>query len=588
MENVVTRRISIRLQSRLYGFANLIARLVDFLVLPFALILGIGLLMLVATIGLPVIWDFMNKVGLPGLDLPEGLYPDLASTHLETVKRVSVLVPVLAVLAFRDRLVFPIRYGVVWLLALILAIPGVFWTIGVVKALSESTSAFNAILLTTAQQYRLVQGLFSNFTDTALPPQVEFPLQLGWLCLVLSAFVYLIAAFSRWLGVSRVSRASKKKSGLSNLPGMGSILPRFLPRLLGRYLPSLLRGLLCVLISVIAGGSIILSARLLMDPSTAFFEWSAVRIAETFYFSSPLPPERLGVLPDLLWMLSLATLTFLTGVWVSDWRRFWLWAVLSLAVGALSIAWLLHQSDNILFMGTMFGGVPVAVIAIIPWLSAAYRLVKRAFGLAWIDAVKSLHDKDGGYALLLRPFALDAVRLHNPFRLGGYFRLITTAPIRLEEIIAKGLYRYAPLYAVGDPKEKHPSLGGMRDYFQDDAWMEYVSNSIGSASIIVFIIDESKWTTWETKAILGESALDRVVFVVPPKPDAVKNYLNANPEVAEILGINTTVVSALYREGLLMFTRNGKSGSIQVVSSSRTTLDYSIALDQIIACRNIL
>jgi len=203
--------------------------------------------------------------------------------------------------------------------------------------------------------------------------------------------------------------------------------------------------------------------------------------------------------------------------------------------------------------------------------------------LSIIHAIKSLHKSQDGFAILLRPFALDNIRLTNHFASGGWLRSLLGLKEPLEQAIASCLYTYTPLYAVGNPTESHQSLGAMREYFQDETWMNYVDESITQASLIVFIVDKSEFTVWETAQIVNHDAIDKVLFVLPPKKGAAVAYFDSNPVIAKRFGLNKETVIQLIHKGVLLIRSDNNSGYVAYASAGTQPLDYTLAIDTAVA-----
>lgn len=87
-----------------------------------------------------------------------------------------------------------------------------------------------------------------------------------------------------------------------------------------------------------------------------------------------------------------------------------------------------------------------------------------------------------------------------------------------EEHIADALHDFAPIVAIGRPRDKLAPTGAVRLYVRDDAWQEVVLSLVGQAAGVVLQFGATGGTLWEVGVVLHQADLRRVLLVVPP-PD---------------------------------------------------------------------
>lgn len=86
----------------------------------------------------------------------------------------------------------------------------------------------------------------------------------------------------------------------------------------------------------------------------------------------------------------------------------------------------------------------------------------------------------------------------------------------LEEILARELWHYGPVVAVGAPGEKLPRIGAARGYFDDTDWQQAIKHWMSLARLIVVVVGSTDWLRWEVETAMQDGHLSKVLFVFPP------------------------------------------------------------------------
>jgi hypothetical protein len=86
----------------------------------------------------------------------------------------------------------------------------------------------------------------------------------------------------------------------------------------------------------------------------------------------------------------------------------------------------------------------------------------------------------------------------------------------LEEIVARELWHYGPVVAVGAPGERLPLIGAARGYFDDADWQQAIKHWMSLARLIVVVVGSTDWLRWEVETAMQDGHLSKVLFVFPP------------------------------------------------------------------------
>lgn len=84
-----------------------------------------------------------------------------------------------------------------------------------------------------------------------------------------------------------------------------------------------------------------------------------------------------------------------------------------------------------------------------------------------------------------------------------------------EEVLVSVLSDIAPVYAIGDPKDKKMPLGASRVYVDDEHWKPTVIDMMNRAVVVVLRLGKTDSFWWEVETAVTSIPLDKVIFVVP-------------------------------------------------------------------------
>ncbi|MBR6591806.1 MAG: hypothetical protein IKK81_04180 [Prevotella sp.] len=84
-----------------------------------------------------------------------------------------------------------------------------------------------------------------------------------------------------------------------------------------------------------------------------------------------------------------------------------------------------------------------------------------------------------------------------------------------EEVLVSVLSDVAPVYAIGDPKDKKMPLGASRIYVDDEHWKSTVIDMMNRAVVVVLRLGKTDSFWWEVETAVKNISLEKVMFVVP-------------------------------------------------------------------------
>jgi len=111
--------------------------------------------------------------------------------------------------------------------------------------------------------------------------------------------------------------------------------------------------------------------------------------------------------------------------------------------------------------------------------------------------------------LYLRSFTDDKV-VADANVVKGFIQLSTE-----EEQFAKVLDPIGPFVAIGDPREKLPTLGATRHYVADDKWRQDVEQMLARARLVVLRLSTTKGLVWELQHVFTELDPGRILLLIP-------------------------------------------------------------------------
>lgn len=123
---------------------------------------------------------------------------------------------------------------------------------------------------------------------------------------------------------------------------------------------------------------------------------------------------------------------------------------------------------------------------------------------------KDTFDKDaikGPFVLYLRSFLDD--KITNK-------RISFINDVRSEEeLLVEVMSDIAPVYAIGDPKDKKMPVGASRIYVDDEHWKSTVVDMMYKAVVVVLRLGKTDSFWWEVETAIKNIPLEKIMFVIP-------------------------------------------------------------------------
>ena len=200
---------------------------------------------------------------------------------------------------------------------------------------------------------------------------------------------------------------------------------------------------------------------------------------------------------------------------------------LSWAFGVLTVLFLVFMSMTLLDVGS--ADIPIVLENTDEYARVKWELEGRDFGQPIMLVVSyflfavthSLHHRlrkkkcdtlnadaiEGPFVLYLRSFIADRITSR---------RISLFADIRSEEeTLVDVLSEIAPVYAIGDPKDKKMPVGASRIYVDDGHWKTTVEKLSQKAVVVVLRLGETDSFWWEVEMAAQKVPLEKLLFVVP-------------------------------------------------------------------------
>lgn len=149
-----------------------------------------------------------------------------------------------------------------------------------------------------------------------------------------------------------------------------------------------------------------------------------------------------------------------------------------------------------------------------------------------------------------------------------------------EEVLVSVLSDIAPVYAIGDPKDKKMPLGASRIYVDDEHWKSTVIDMMNRAVVVVLRLGKTDSFWWEVETAVKNISLDKVMFVVPESKTfsnvatLYKILLNHNIDIKNI-DINIEKKNQGSISSFLYFDNNGQAVTHEVKTPQFTRLILS-------------
>ena len=183
-------------------------------------------------------------------------------------------------------------------------------------------------------------------------------------------------------------------------------------------------------------------------------------------------------------------------------------------------------------------------------------------------------DIQGPFILYLRSFIDDA----NTRKSTNTLSDITSE----EEALVEVLSDIAPVYAIGNPKDKKSPLGASRLYVSDDEWKNTVEYLTQRAQVVVLRLGSTDSFWWEVKMALNKIDKQKILFVVP-ESDSLDSILVLSRYLLEqnvdMSKMKTSVSKKRFGSisSFIYFNENGEACSSNFVEYRFTSLILSYA-----------
>ncbi len=183
-------------------------------------------------------------------------------------------------------------------------------------------------------------------------------------------------------------------------------------------------------------------------------------------------------------------------------------------------------------------------------------------------------DIQGPFILYLRSFIDDA----NTRKSTNTLSDVTSE----EEALVEVLSDIAPVYAIGNPKDKKSPLGASRLYVSDDDWKNTVEYLSQRAQVVVLRLGSTDSFWWEVKMALGKIDKQKILFVIP-ESDSLDSILVLSRYLLEqnvdMSKMKTSVSKKRFGSisSFIYFDENGEARSSDFVAYRFTSLILSYA-----------
>lgn len=154
-----------------------------------------------------------------------------------------------------------------------------------------------------------------------------------------------------------------------------------------------------------------------------------------------------------------------------------------------------------------------------------------------------VNDIHGPFVLYLRSFVADkTTRKRTSF--GDI--------LSEEEALVEALNDIAPVYAIGDPKDKKMPNGASRIYVDDEHWKATVADMASKATLVALRLGKTDSFWWEVEMAINTVPLNKLLFIVPES----KTFNNISILYKILLQHNVDI------ENLDISIENNQQGSI--------------------------
>ena len=136
-----------------------------------------------------------------------------------------------------------------------------------------------------------------------------------------------------------------------------------------------------------------------------------------------------------------------------------------------------------------------------------------------------------------------------------------------EEALVEVLTDIAPVYAIGDPRDKKMPLGASRIYVDDDQWKSVVLDMAQKASVVVLRLGKTDSFWWEVEMAIKNVSIEKLLFIVPESKTfnniatLYKILLEYNIDIKD-LNINISQKHRGSISSFVFFDKNGNEVSL--------------------------
>lgn len=230
-------------------------------------------------------------------------------------------------------------------------------------------------------------------------------------------------------------------------------------------------------------------------------------------------------------------------------------------------------------IGQDLGSIIIAVTCII--LFAYFYSLYHKLG----KKKKDILNKDninGPFVLYLRSFKDDAATRKN----ASFLTDIRTE----EEVMVEVLTDIAPVYAIGDPRDKRMPLGASRVYVDDEHWKSTVTEMAQKASLVVLRLGKTDSFWWEVKMVIKSIPIEKILFVVPESKTfnnvaTLYQILLENHIDISLLDVNIEKKLRGSISSILYFDKDGnaKTAEMKIARFTRIFISYENVLRNTLA-----
>jgi hypothetical protein len=116
----------------------------------------------------------------------------------------------------------------------------------------------------------------------------------------------------------------------------------------------------------------------------------------------------------------------------------------------------------------------------------------------------------------------------------------------IEEVLVARYRLFAPVFAIGNPRDLDIPAGASRAYVKDNSWQSVASAFIQEARAIVICCNKSEGVLWEFSEIVSRHALSKAVVLIHPAQAKDASYLQ---KIMAMAGVEFNLNAAAFQSG---------------------------------------